>query len=183
MLCAMATVALNGAKTYYEEKHDKATFVKNIISDNILLGDIYVRAKELHFVSEAPRAVFLIRQVETSDPALIDVVHTLFPDKQVDFVLSISETDVALIKQLSEGAEPRELYKIAKQIEEKITEERHVRVVIGIGPGLQGGGDRHRRGPGVRHGEEHHQLRESGYRPADLPVAHHPVRDVPSRGI
>ena len=50
----MATVALNGAKTYYEEKHDKATFVKNIISDNILLGDIYVRAKELHFVSEAP---------------------------------------------------------------------------------------------------------------------------------
>ena len=99
MLCAMATVALNGAKTYYEEKHDKATFVKNIISDNILLGDIYVRAKEL----------------------------------QVDFVLSISETDVALIKQLSEGAEPRELYKIAKQIEEKITEELHVRVVIGIG--------------------------------------------------
>ena len=133
MLCAMATVALNGAKTYYEEKHDKATFVKNIISDNILLGDIYVRAKELHFVSEAPRAVCLIRQVETSDPALIDVVHTLFPDKQVDFVLSISETDVALIKQLSEGAEPRELYKIAKQIEEKITEELHVRVVIGIG--------------------------------------------------
>ena len=133
MVCSMAAVALNGAKAYYEEKHDKATFVKSIISDNILLGDIYVRAKELHFTSEAPRAVFLIRQVETSDPALIDVVHTLFPDKQVDFVLSISETDVALIKQLSEGAEPRELYKIAKQIEEKITEELHVRVVIGIG--------------------------------------------------
>ena len=40
MVCAMAAVALNGAKAYYEEKHDKATFVKNIISDNILLGDI-----------------------------------------------------------------------------------------------------------------------------------------------
>ena len=40
-LCAMAVVAFNGAKTSYEEKHDKATFVKNIISDNILLGDIY----------------------------------------------------------------------------------------------------------------------------------------------
>ena len=43
-LCAMAVVAFNGAKTYYEEKHDKATFVKNIISDNILLGDIYTQA-------------------------------------------------------------------------------------------------------------------------------------------
>ena len=72
MVCSMAAVALNGAKTYYEEKHDKATFVKNIISDNILLGDIYVRAKELHFISEAPRAVFLIRQVESTDPAVIE---------------------------------------------------------------------------------------------------------------
>lgn len=50
----MAVVAFNGAKAYYEEKHDKATFVKNIISDNILLGDIYTQAKELHFLSEAP---------------------------------------------------------------------------------------------------------------------------------
>ena len=133
MVCSMAAVALNGAKIYYEEKHDKATFVKNIISDNILLGDIYVRAKELHFVSEVPRAVFLIRQVEAADPALIDVVQAMFPDKQTDFVLSISENDVALIKQLPEGSETRDLYKIAKQIEEKVTEELHLRVVIGIG--------------------------------------------------
>ena len=62
-LCAMAVVAFNGAKTSYEEKHDKATFVKNIISDNILLGDIYTQAKELHFVSEVPRAAFLVRQL------------------------------------------------------------------------------------------------------------------------
>ncbi len=132
-ICILASVALNGAKTYYEEKHDKATFVKNIISDNILLGDIYVRAKELHFVSEAPRAVFLIRQLETTDVAAIDVVQGLFPDKQVDFVLSISETDVALIKQLSDGMESKDLYKIAKQIEEALSEELGVRVVIGIG--------------------------------------------------
>ena len=114
----MAAVALNGAKTYYEEKHDKATFVKNIISDNILLGDIYVRAKELHFVSEVPRAVFLIRQVGSTDVGAIDVVQSLFPEKQVDFVLSISETDVALIKQLSDTTESKDLYKVAKQIED-----------------------------------------------------------------
>lgn len=133
LVCSMAVVALNGAKTYYEEKHDKATFIKNIISDNILLGDIYVRAKELHFVSELPRAVFLVRQVESNDVAAIDVVQNLFPDKQTDFVLSISETDVALIKQLNEGTEGKDLYKIAKQVEEAITEELNIKVVIGIG--------------------------------------------------
>lgn len=62
LICSMVTVALNSAKAYYEEKHDKTAFVKSIISDNILLGDIYVRAKELHFASEAQRAVFLDRK-------------------------------------------------------------------------------------------------------------------------
>lgn len=132
-LASMAAVALNGAKSYYEEKHDKATFVKNIISDNILLGDIYVRAKELHFISEVPRAVFLIRQVGNPDMAAIDVVQSLFPDKQTDFVLSVSETDVALVKQLSEGTDARELTRIAVQIEETLTKELGVKTVIGIG--------------------------------------------------
>ena len=132
-LCAMAVVAFNGAKTYYEEKHDKATFVKNIISDNILLGDIYIQAKELHFVSEAPRAAFLVRQLGPADPSVIDVIQNLFPDKQTDFVLSINETDVAVIKQLPEGSDIRDLQKIAKQIATAVTQEAGIKVVIGIG--------------------------------------------------
>ncbi len=133
LLCSMAAVALNGAKVYYEEKHDKATFVKSIISDNILLGDIYVRAKELHFVSEMPRAVFLIRQTGGGEVSAIDVVHSLFPDKQADFVISTGENDVTLIKQLGEGADGRDLYKIAKQIENALAEELNIKAVIGIG--------------------------------------------------
>jgi carbohydrate diacid regulator len=133
LVCSMAVVALNGAKSYYEEKHDKATFVKSIISDNILLGDIYVRAKELHFVSEMPRAVFLVRQTGEADVSAIDVIQSLFPDKQVDFVLSTSETDVTLIKQLGEGADGRDLHKIAKQIEDALAEELNIKAVIGIG--------------------------------------------------
>ena len=132
-LCTIATVALNGAKQNYEEKHDKSTFVKNIISDNILLGDIYVRAKELHFVSEAPRKVFLVRQPEPAPPAMIDAIQAMFPDKQTDFVLSISETDVAVVKQLSEAGEGKRLDKVAQQIEEGLAKELDLKVVVGIG--------------------------------------------------
>ena len=60
-VCAVAAVAFNEAKNNYEEKHNKAAFVKNIISDNILPGDVYVRAKELHFVTDEPRSVLLVR--------------------------------------------------------------------------------------------------------------------------
>lgn len=132
-LCHLAAVAFNGAKQSYEEKHDKGTFVKNIISDNILLGDIYVRAKELHFVCDVPRGVFLVRQAEPADPAMIDAIQAMFPDKQMDFVLSISETDVAVIKQLPEGTEGKRLDKIAQQIEEGLVSELDLKAVVGIG--------------------------------------------------
>ena len=131
--CSITAVAINNSKSLYDEKHDKATFVKNIISDNILLGDIYTRAKELHFVSEAPRAAFLVRQLDPADIAIIDVIQNLFPDKQTDFVLSISETDVALIKQMPEGADSKDLHKIAKQIADAVEQELNIKVVIGIG--------------------------------------------------
>ena len=133
LVCSMAVIALNGAKVYYEEKHDKATFVKNIISDNILLGDIYVRAKELHFVSEVPRAVILIRQLGEPDVAAIDVISSLHPDRQTDFVLSISETDVALVKQLGDAGDTREVFRIAQGVQDALAKELGIRTVIGVG--------------------------------------------------
>ncbi len=133
LTCSMATIALNGAKMHYEEKHDKATFIKNILSDNILLGDIYVRAKELHFVSEQPRAVFLLRQLSEPDVAAIDVIGALHPDRQVDFVISVSETDVALVKQLNENTESRELIRIAQGMQDALAKELGIKSVIGVG--------------------------------------------------
>ena len=133
LLCNMAYIALNDAKSYYEEKHDRGTFVKNIIMDNILPGDIYVRAKELHFATDAPRAVFLVRQMGESEGTLVDVLSAQFPDKLQDFVLSINETDVAVVKQLPDIPSNEELEKMAREIENAVAEELGVSTVIGIG--------------------------------------------------
>ena len=131
--CQLAYIALNDAKTFYEEKHDRGTFVKNIIMDNILPGDIYIRAKELHFSTDAPRAVFLIRQLGHGDVATVDVLSGMFTDKLQDFVLSINETDIAVVKQISPNATAEELEKIAASMEDILKNELRVRTVIGIG--------------------------------------------------
>lgn len=132
-VCSVVSVATNNIKTLYDEKHDKATFVKNIILDNILPGDIYIKSRELHFGSDVPRVVFLIRQLERADVASIDVVSGLFPDKQKDFVLHISETDIVLVKEVKPGSEIRDLNKIAKSVEEALSSELMVKTIIGIG--------------------------------------------------
>ena len=87
-LARTSRVCLNSTKTHYEEKHDKGTFVKNIITDNILPGDIYIRAKELHFQTDTPRAVFLVRQKSRADVAVVELLQSMFSDHQQDFVIA-----------------------------------------------------------------------------------------------
>ena len=45
-------------------------FIKDIISDNIMLGDIYMRAKELRVTADMPRGVFVIRSLKRASPCL-----------------------------------------------------------------------------------------------------------------
>ena len=132
-ICSLVAVSINNIKTLYDEKHDKATFVKNIILDNILPGDIYIKSRELHFGNDVPRVVFLIRQQEPADVAAIDVVTGMFPDKQKDFVLHISESDIVVVKEVKAGSESKELVKLASSIEETLMSELSVKCLIGIG--------------------------------------------------
>ena len=131
--CGLAYISLNDAKVFYEEKHDRGTFVKNIIMDNILPGDIYIRAKELHFATDAPRAVFLVRQLGRGDVATVDVLSGMFPDKLQDFVISINETDIAVVRQLSGKTSAEELEKMAKAMEDTLRNELYIKTLIGIG--------------------------------------------------
>ncbi len=132
-ICIMAFIAISEAKVYYEENHDKNAFVKNIISDNILPGDIYVRAKELNFVTDVTRIVMVIRQVGRAEVAAIDMLQTMFPDRQHDFIISVSETDIALIKEGTSVVDTKNIMKLAASVEGKLAEELGLKTVIGIG--------------------------------------------------
>ena len=130
---AVLAVSFANIKFYYDEKYDRSNFIKNIILDNILPGDIYLKARELYFNSDVSRTVILIRGVETHDVSIYDVVQNLFPDKQKDFVLHISETDIVVVKEVKAGSEIKDLIKLADSIEETLLSELSVKCLIGIG--------------------------------------------------
>ena len=132
-ICVMATVAFHEARLCYEEKHDKKAFLKSIISDNILPGDVYAKAKELNFPINVARAVFLIRQVDRRDISAVEVLKHLFPDRGRDFIVSIGETDIVLIKEMDGTAESEALLEIAAQIEAALSRELSLKTVIGVG--------------------------------------------------
>ena len=130
---SVLSVAFSNIKFYYDEKYDRSNFIKNIILDNILPGDIYLKARELYFNSDVLRTVILIRTIEPNDVSVYDVLQNLFPDKTKDFVININETDIALVKETKTGIEPKHIENLAATIADTLSGEFFVHGVIGVG--------------------------------------------------
>ncbi len=131
-------VSMGNIKQYYEEKYDRSNFVKNVMLDNILPGDITVKAKELRFNTEVTRVVLLICIPEHSDVSVFEIVQNLFPDKSRDFVISINESDIVLVKEVRHNIEPRDLEKLARSISDALGTELYSTVYVGIGTTVTG---------------------------------------------
>ena len=101
--------------------------------DNILPGDIYLKARELRFNSDVSRVCMLIKITNKSDISAYDVIQNLFPDKSKDFVININETDIALVKEIRAGIEPKDLEKLAGSIVDTLSSEFYTHCVVGIG--------------------------------------------------
>lgn len=130
---SLLSVALSNLQQFYDEKYDRNNFVKNVVLDNILPGDIQLKARELHFNSSVTRVVFLIRIVASNDVSAFDVIQNLFPDKSKDFVFTIFETDIVLIKEVRPNIESGDLEKLAFSIADTLLSEFYTRVNIGVG--------------------------------------------------
>ena len=191
-LADILSISLSTIKNLYDEKYDKNSFIKNIILDNILPSDIYIKGKELRFNTEEVRVVFLIKFLSRTEVLPFNMVQQIFPDKNKDYVISISEQDIVVVKEIKGGTDIREIEKLARSIADTLGTEFYAKVAIGIGTAvdnikdlarLQGGSDRDRGRQGIRHRKDGHQLREPRHRTSYLSASHHALRDVPPGSI
>ena len=104
----MLAISLGNIKNLYDEKYDKSSFIKNIMLDNILPSDIYVKSKELHFTGEECRIVLIIKFLSRTDILPYEMISGMFPDKMHDYVINIGESDVVLVKEVDPEVEIRD---------------------------------------------------------------------------
>lgn len=135
---SIIAVALDQIKKTNDEKFDRSNFIKNVILDNILPGDIYIKSRELRFNNDASRIVFIIRAVERNDISVYDVIQNFFPDKTKDFVININESDIALVKEVRPNVDSKDLEKLAQSICDTLATEFYCKVIVGIGTCVTG---------------------------------------------
>ncbi|MGE5632650.1 MAG: PucR family transcriptional regulator [Caulobacteraceae bacterium] len=132
-LLSMLAVNVVNLRNYHEEKFDKGNFFKNIITDNILPGDIQFKAKELHIPYNAYRVALLVKTGKVREIQSGEVIQSLFPKKGKDFVISLDDNNTVLIKELRSADDTAEVDKTAKAIIDTLNTELMVKAQIGIG--------------------------------------------------
>lgn len=127
------SVAMNSVKQQYDDKYDKVNFIKNVLLDNILPGDVYIKARELRFNNDVNRVCMILKVTSKTDVSVYEVIQGLFPDKTKDFVVSINETDIALVKEVGKDIDTKALEKLAASVIDTLAGEHYVHSVVGIG--------------------------------------------------
>ena len=132
---SLLSVALGNFENLHDEQFNRLSFMKNVILDNILPGDIFLKAKELNFKENAERIVYLVKfpaYANKRDIFPIDIVQSMFPDKTKDFVIDLEEKDIVLIRETNND-KTEEPEKVAKEIVSTASSEFFTKAVVGIG--------------------------------------------------
>ncbi len=125
-------VTLGNIKSLYDEKYDKGSFIKNIILDNILPSDIYIKSNELHFGSDECRAVLVIKFQGPTDTPPYEIIQGIVGDDAKNYVINISEQDIVVVKEVDRNEMSAGLESYAKSIMKAIQDSRGAKVYIGI---------------------------------------------------
>ncbi len=134
MVGKIAAFQVQSLLVAYKERFDKDNFIKNLLLDNLLLVDIYNRAKKLHIDTEIKRVIFIIETSHEKDSVALDNVRNLLGGKSKDFITAVDEKNIIVVKELSEKDGSKELEKMAKDMLETLRMEcgeEHIHIAYG----------------------------------------------------
>ncbi len=129
----MAAFQIQNLLVAYKERFDKDNFIKNLLLDNLLLVDIYNRAKKLHIDADIRRVVFILESNPDKDHGTIENVRNLFGNKSGDFITAVDEKNVIIVKELSDTDDSAQLNKIALSVLDTIGRDENHRTHIAYG--------------------------------------------------
>ena len=129
----LVVLQIENLLTAYKERFDKENFVKNLLLDNLLLVDIYNRAKKLNIDVEARRIAFLIQTSYGRDHNLVEAMKQLDLVRESDFITAVDEKSVVYVTEVEEQDSQEHFIGHASQVVKALEEADILDVKIAIG--------------------------------------------------
>jgi len=121
----------------YKERYDRNNFFQNLLLDNLLLVDIYNRAKKLHIEVNMPRAVYLVETQNEKDSFATELLKGMFSSQAGDYITAVDEHSVILIKALEADSSQETLQNTADTIVALMNAEAMTNVRVAYGTVVQ----------------------------------------------
>ena len=137
MVGKIAVCQIQNLTIAYKERFDRNNFFQNLLLDNLLLVDIYNRAKKLHVEVVAPRAVFLIETRLEKDNIVTELLKGMFSSQSGDYITAVDESNVILIKTLDQTVTYENLCDVAHTIVAMMNAEAMLNVRVSFGSVVQ----------------------------------------------
>ncbi len=133
MIGKMVAFQIQNLLVAYKERFDKDNFIKNLLLDNLLLVDIYSRAKKLHIQTDEKRVAMIVETDNAKDSNVLEMMRTYFGANSKDFITAVDEKNVIVVKDLSEGDSVKEIEKAAAGINSFLEKEnmKNIRIAYG----------------------------------------------------
>ncbi|MDO4648480.1 MAG: helix-turn-helix domain-containing protein, partial [Eubacteriales bacterium] len=100
----------------YKERFDKDSFIKNLLLDNLLLVDIYNRAKKLHIEADVRRVVMILELSQEKNHSSVESMKNLFGSKSKNFITAVDEKSIIIVKEVEENESYEDVDKLAHSI-------------------------------------------------------------------
>ncbi len=137
MVGKIAVCQIQNLVIAYKERFDRNNFFQNLLLDNLLLVDIYNRAKKLHIEASVPRAVFLVETKAEKDGIITEILKGMFSPQTGDYITAVDESNVILIKSLEADASPEAMESVAQTIVSMMNAEAMTNVRVAYGTVVQ----------------------------------------------
>ncbi len=117
----------------YKEKYNKANFIQNLLMDNVLHVDMYNRAKKLRIDIEVSRTVFVVETRKGEESLVLETMKHLFTPQMQDYITSVDENKIILVKYMGPDETMEDMYNIAKMIVDMMNAEAMAKVRVAYG--------------------------------------------------
>lgn len=137
MVGKIAVCEIQNLAVAYKERFDRNNFFQNLLLDNLLLVDIYNRAKKLHIEVTAPRVVFLVETRLEKDGIVTELLKGMFSSQVGDYITAVDESSVILVKAVEADTTHEDLEAIAQTIVAMMNTEAMLNVRVAFGTVVQ----------------------------------------------
>ena len=137
MVGRIAVCQLQNLAIAYKERFDRNNFFQNLLLDNLLLVDIYNRAKKLRIEVTAPRVVFLVETKTDRDGIVTELLKGMFTSQSGDYITAVDESSVILIKAVEADSSYDDMIETAETIVALMNSEAMLNVRVAFGTTVQ----------------------------------------------